>query len=92
MVFGTEYAELDISYYITAFEFLSSVFAILAIVYWRWRTSVTVGRVSEGLPVFIVQKPLQILSTVAPTVIYDFAQVTWTPNVQKLTTTKTEKI
>ncbi|CAM9323183.1 unnamed protein product [Ectocarpus sp. 12 AP-2014] len=48
VVFGTEYAELDISYHITAFEFLSSVFAILAIIYWRWRTNVTVGRVDEN--------------------------------------------
>ncbi|CBJ34059.1 conserved unknown protein [Ectocarpus siliculosus] len=48
VVFGTEYAELDISYYITAFEFLSSVFAILAIIYWRWRTNVTVERVDEN--------------------------------------------
>lgn len=46
VVFGAEYELLDVSYYITAFEFLSSVSFILAIVYWRWRTNVTVERVS----------------------------------------------
>eukprot|EP00903_Cladosiphon_okamuranus_P010786 g10192.t1 len=47
-VFGTEYSELDVSYYITAFELLSSVFAILAIIFWRWRTNVTVEKVDSN--------------------------------------------
>ncbi|CAM9423368.1 unnamed protein product, partial [Scytosiphon promiscuus] len=52
VVFGTEYSEMDISYYITAFEVLSSIFAVLAIVYWRWRTSVTVEKARKiGCPV-----------------------------------------
>lgn len=44
-VFGTEYSELDVSYYITAFEMFSSIFAVLAIIFWRWRTNVTVEKV-----------------------------------------------
>lgn len=47
-VFGTEYSELDVSYYITAFEMLSSTFAVVAIVFWRWRTNVTVEKVCRA--------------------------------------------
>eukprot|EP00752_Nemacystus_decipiens_P006748 g6063.t2 len=47
-VFGTTYSELDVSYYITAFETLSSVFAVMAIIFWRWRTNVTVEKVDSN--------------------------------------------
>lgn len=57
VVFGTEYSEIDISYYITAFEVLSSVFSVLAIVYWRWRTSVTVEKARKiGCPICVQNK------------------------------------
>eukprot|EP00904_Undaria_pinnatifida_P003525 jgi/Undpi1/13173/HiC_scaffold_8.g02835.m1 len=47
-IFGTTFTSLDISYYITAFECLSSVFFILAIVYWRLTTDRAVERVADG--------------------------------------------
>lgn len=45
---------LDISYYITALEVLSSVFFLLAIIYWRWRTSYAVEKVTKNRKRFMV--------------------------------------
>ena len=46
-MFGAEYTHLGASYYITIFEFIGSVFFILAILYWRRRTNIAVKRVSQ---------------------------------------------